>query len=76
MARPTKFIPGPIITDPLDAMRLILDGQYLYEHHKPQSPAWTINWPVREVQRKVNRGWLRIALPNPDHKAKEPENHE
>lgn len=60
----SKYHRGELVRDPIEAVRLILSGQPLYEHHKVQTGGWMMSWPLHEIVRKAGGGVLAIAIPN------------
>lgn len=68
MSRPTKFIPGPAIRSLSAVVALIEQGEWLYWHDKPKSPAVLINMNVASLRGAARFGRIRLALPNPERK--------
>lgn len=67
MARPLKYLPGEVITDPIDAVREILAGRYIIEFDKRQHPAWAAGYSLNLIRAAVKARRLRFAIPNPEH---------
>jgi hypothetical protein len=61
----SKYQKGEPVRDPVEAVRLILAGQPLYERHKVQTQGWMMSWPLHEIARKSRFGDLAIAVATP-----------
>ena len=59
-----KYHKGELVCDPIEAVRLILSGQPLYERHKVQTQGWMASWPLHEIARKARSGVLAVAIQN------------
>lgn len=57
-----KFMKGRKIFDPLDAMAIILLGEWLFWNDKPMSPSWLINMKMKTIEAAVGKGILYLAV--------------
>jgi hypothetical protein len=62
MTRPHKFQPGEPFLTTDEAVRAIMNGEWVYHRHKPTHPGWAMGWPLILIKGFVGGGHLRRAI--------------
>lgn len=57
-----RYVKGARITDPVEALRLILDGRVIFWNHKPQNHGWLQNMRLSALVGAVRKGILYYAI--------------
>jgi hypothetical protein len=62
MSSPRKFRPGEPFLTTEEAVRAIVDGEWIYHRHKPTHPGWAMGWSLSLIKGFVGQGYLRRAV--------------
>lgn len=57
-----KWVNGDRITDPLEAIAIILAGGFLFEGTKVQNHGWMCGWQLNHITSAVRRGRIFKAI--------------
>lgn len=58
-----KWRRGSLITNPMLAVSLIMDGKVIFDGEKAQNPGWTQNWSISRIRGACAGGRLYFAHP-------------
>lgn len=58
-----KWEKGGRIDDPRTVINFILEGDVVFDGHKPQNSGWLQNLSIREIVNRTRHGYFSIALP-------------
>lgn len=73
MSKRRKFQRGHRVNDPLEAVRLILHGEYLWVGDRPQHPGWMGSQMINTIRAHVRAGLVYRAELTPEWQAKNTE---
>lgn len=72
MSRVRKYIIGEVIKDPIEALREIIEGRYIFCNHKPMHPGWSRSWQIGVLCNFVSHGSIKKAIINPEWREPKP----
>ncbi len=64
--RQRKYIKGKSLTAE-EAVQHIMAGRYVFQHNKPQHPAWTMAWSIRLLCGFCAGCAIYEAIANPEY---------
>lgn len=75
MSKPRKYLVGERVTDPIEAVRLILAGEYLFIHERAVHPSFLRSVRLDTIANMAGRSLFRAVI-NPEWRPINPSNSE